>query len=146
MIVKVGRKEYAQLLEIWDSAVRHTHDFLLEEDFLYFKENMMIYFEHVNLLGYRNEEGELVGFVGISEDMVEMLFIHQEARGKGVGKILLKHVIDNNNITLVDVNEQNKQAVGFYEHMGFRVQSRDSKDSQGKDYPILHMKLIREEV
>ncbi|ENH9207696.1 GNAT family N-acetyltransferase, partial [Vibrio vulnificus] len=44
-------------------------------------------------------------------------------------------------VTKVDVNEQNPQAVGFYEHMGFKVVSRSPLDDMGKPFPILHMTL-----
>ena len=43
--------------------------------------------------------------------------------------------------TLVDVNEQNEQAVGFYLKMGFTVTGRSPLDAQGKPYPLLHMAL-----
>ena len=41
----------------------------------------------------------------------------------------------------MDVNEQNGQAVGFYEHEGFAAVSCDALDSEGRPYPILHMEL-----
>ena len=37
------------------------------------------------------------------------------------------------------VNEQNPQARGFYEHMGFAVRERSELDEQGNPYPILFM-------
>lgn len=50
-----------------------------------------------------------------------MLFLKPASRGKGIGKILLKHAIEKQNIKKVDVNEQNLQAIGFYGHLGFKV-------------------------
>ncbi len=41
----------------------------------------------------------------------------------------------------VDVNEQNEQALGFYQHLGFSVIGRSPLDGQGKPYPLLHMEL-----
>ena len=38
------------------------------------------------------------------------------------------------------VNEQNPQARGFYEHMGFRVYKRTDLDEQGNPYPLLYMR------
>ena len=58
-----------------------------------------------------------------------------------VGKILLNYAIESLEIISVDVNEQNPQAVGFYQHMGFHVISRSPIDDMGKPFPILHMKL-----
>ena len=39
------------------------------------------------------------------------------------------------------VNEQNPQAKGFYEHMGFRVRERSELDEQGNPYPVLFMEI-----
>lgn len=41
----------------------------------------------------------------------------------------------------MDVNEQNAQARGFYEHEGFEVIGRSETDEQGEPFPILHMRL-----
>ena len=42
----------------------------------------------------------------------------------------------------VTVNEQNPQAVGFYEHLGFETYKRSEYDEEGNPYPLLYMKLI----
>lgn len=39
------------------------------------------------------------------------------------------------------MNEQNPQAEGFYEHLGFRVFKRKDCDEQGNPYSLLYMKL-----
>ena len=83
--------------------------------------------------------GRLLGFIGTSADNIEAFFVDNEARGKGIGKALLLHAINDLHIYKVDVNEQNGQAVGFYEHMGYKVVSRDELDPEGKPYPILHL-------
>ena len=41
------------------------------------------------------------------------------------------------------VNEQNPQAIGFYEHLGFKVYKRTDNDEQGNPYPLLYMRLER---
>lgn len=78
----------------------------------------------------------------MSEDSVEMLFVDNESRGKGIGKSLIQFALNEYGISKVDVNEQNTQAVGFYERMGFLVSSRSDTDSEGKPYPILHMSKL----
>ncbi|PTT02075.1 GNAT family N-acetyltransferase, partial [Pedobacter sp. HMWF019] len=109
-------------------------------DFNYYKKQMPKYFEHVTLLGYE-ENGALVGFMGIAGENIEMLFIHNDFRGKGIGKKLISYGIEKLKISRVDVNEQNIQAVDFYKHIGFRVLKRTELDEQGKEYPILKMGL-----
>lgn len=140
MIRKIEAADYPRLAEIWESAVLHTHGFLKEEDFLYYKEHLPSYFPHVTLLGFE-QGGSLTGFIGIAGGTIEMLFVDNAHRGKGIGKLLIRHAIDKAGATKVDVNEQNAQAVGFYEHIGFHVASRSELDGDGKPYPILHMQL-----
>ena len=140
MIRKVKATDYPRLMEIWESAVSSTHDFLKEEDFLYYKERLPVYFQYVNLFGFE-QEGILIGFMGIAEGNLEMLFIDNKYRGAGIGKKLITYAIDNLQVTKVDVNEQNVQAVGFYEYMGFNIYKRSNLDGEGKEYLILHMQL-----
>ena len=140
MIRKIKVTDYPRLMEIWESAVLSTHDFLKEEDFLYYKERLPVYFQYVNLFGFE-QEGILIGFMGIAEGNLEMLFIDNKYRGAGIGKKLITYAIDNLQVTKVDVNEQNIQAVGFYKHIGFNVLRRSELDGEGKEYPILHMQL-----
>ena len=77
--------------------------------------------------------------MGIAETTLEMLFLAPEMRGKGIGKALLQYGIENYTVNELCVNEQNPQAKGFYEHMGFEIYQRSPLDSQGSPYPILHM-------
>ena len=79
--------------------------------------------------------------MGIAEGNLEMLFIDNKYRGAGIGKKLITYAIDNLQVTKVDVNEQNVQAVDFYEYMGFNIYKRSNLDGEGKEYPILHMQL-----
>lgn len=98
-------------------------------------------FPAVSVKCVKNENGSIVGFVGVHEAKIEMLFVLNEVRGQGVGSVLLQHAIKQLAATKVDVNEQNPQAVGFYQHMGFKVESRSPLDDMGKPFPILHMTL-----
>lgn len=134
-------EDYPRIMEIWESAVKATHDFLSEEDFNYFKEiiprdylpNLDVY------LISQNEKTQ--GFASVADGNLEMLFIHNDMRGKGLGKKLYEFMKEKNRLTKVDVNEQNPQAIGFYEKLGFKQTGRSEKDSSGKNYPIIHMSL-----
>lgn len=138
MIREVKKTDYPILVDIWESAVLSTHDFLKKEDFLYYREHLPTYFQYVTLYGY--EDGRLVGFIGVAENNIEMLFVHNDYRYKGVGKRLVMYAIEKLQVCKVDVNEQNIQAVGFYQHRGFSVITRSDLDAEGKAYPILHMR------
>ena len=141
-IDSIRKNEYPAVVELWEASVRATHHFLKEEDILYFKPLILNhYLDAVQLSCIRDKTGVILGFQGVAEENLEMLFIHPDQRGKGIGKELLEHAVKKLGITKVDVNEQNDQALGFYQHYGFEVISRSELDSSGKPYPILHMKL-----
>ncbi len=138
MIREVKKTDYPILVDIWKSAVLSTHDFLKKEDFLYYREHLPTYFQYVTLYGYEHN-GRLVGFIGVAENNIEMLFVHNDYRSRGIGKRLVMYGIEKLQVYKVDVNEQNIQAIGFYQHMGFSVITRSDLDAEGKAYPILHM-------
>ncbi|CNC57983.1 acetyltransferase [Yersinia enterocolitica] len=72
-----------------------------------------------------------------------MLFVDAEQRGKGIGKVLLRHAIDEQGADELDVNEQNTQAIKFYKKNGFVTVGRSELDGQGRPYPLLHLKLSK---
>ena len=53
---------------------------------------------------------------------------------------MLQYAFDVYAVNELTVNEQNPQAIAFYEHMGFLVCKRSDIDEQGNAYPILYMK------
>ena len=144
-IIKIENRDLNlinNLLEVWESAVRATHLFLSDKEIENIKEYVPEAIKFVpNLLVAENEEGKPLGFIGIQEQSLEMLFISNENRGHGIVKKLIEYGIENYSINEVSVNEQNPQAKGFYEHMGFEVYKRTELDKQGNPYPLLYMKI-----
>lgn len=135
-------ENFAEMLDVWENSVRATHDFITEEDIEFFKPIIIEQaFPAVTLKCIKNETGNILGFVGVHEAKVEMLFVLDAARGKGVGKALLQYAIKHLGVNKVDVNEQNPMAIDFYKHMGFHVELRSPFDDMGKPFPILHMTL-----
>lgn len=143
MIDLAEEKDYTTLENVWESAVKNTHYFLETKDFEYYKSRLTTYFQHVDLYTYKNEQEQIIGFLGVSGLKIEMLFIDNLYRGKGIGKKLLEFALNELKADSLDVNEQNKQAVGFYIHLGFKIVGRSELDGEGKDYPLLHMQIQR---
>lgn len=79
-----------------------------------------------------------VAFAGMSDSKLEMLFVRDSARGRGIGSMLLRHAIDAQGVRRVDVNEQNPAAVEFYRRKGFVRTGRSARDDAGRPYPILN--------
>lgn len=143
MIVEnVLPSDYAELLAVWENSVRATHDFITEEDIAFFKPIILEHaFPPVTLKCVKNNEGAIIGFIGVHQTKIEMLFVLNKARGLGIGKVLLNYATSQLASIKVDVNEQNPSAVGFYQHHGFYIEARSELDDMGKPFPILHMTL-----
>lgn len=137
-------KLIGQLVAVWNISVRTSHDFLTEEDIdglIPQVEAALRGIEHLIIVW----EGHIpVGFMGIQERKIEMLFLSLSCIGKGIGKKLIGLATGRYAAEYVDVNEQNVKARGFYEHMGFRTFKRDETDGQGNPFPILHMRLAQQ--
>jgi putative acetyltransferase len=52
---------------------------------------------------------------------------------------MASHLAVIRNSDQVTVNEQDPQALGFYEHLGFSVYNRTETDEEGRPYPLLYM-------
>ena len=61
--------------------------------------------------------------------------------GRGVGRLLMERATGLLGAREVSVNEQNPQAVGFYEHLGFSAYRRTPTDDDGRPYPLLYLRL-----
>ena len=140
-IEKLG-SGYDELVPLWEASVRSSHSFLSEIDIRFYKALLSKeYFPAVRLYMIRNNDGLVLAFMGVSDELIEMLFVHPDAQGKGYGKALIDYAVWKKHIYKVDVNEQNTSAFNFYRRQGFKVIGRDDTDAYGKPFPILHMQI-----
>ena len=129
-----------KLLRVWEDSVRATHIFLSDGEIINIREYVPQALTGIaHLIIAEDDAGEAVAFMGIQEGSLEMLFIENAQRGKGLGRKLLEYGIEKHAVEKLAVNEQNPQAKGFYEHMGFAVYKRTDLDEQGNPYPLLYM-------
>ncbi|MBI6549241.1 GNAT family N-acetyltransferase [Xenorhabdus lircayensis] len=141
-IQQANKTDFSTLIQIWEASVLATHDFLPKAMIEILRPQILNdYLPNLTVYKAVDEQHNIVGFISTAQHRVEMLFVLPQARGTGIGKMLLKFAIDALQINELDVNEQNIQGVGFYQHMGFQVFSRSELDGQGNPFPLLHMKL-----
>lgn len=145
-IVQINKRDsilVQKLLDVWESSVKGTHLFLSVDEINNIKQYVPQAIKDVSILVIaENKNGNPVGFMGVDDKRLEMLFVLDKYRGQGIGKQLLQYGIENYSINELTVNEQNPRAKGFYEHMGFEVYKRTELDEQGNPYPLLYMKRV----
>lgn len=130
-----------EVIKVWEKSVSATHEFLNSSDFNEIK-NLV---KKMNFNDFEvyclKRNSEIAGFIGVAKRKIEMLFLLPEYIGKGLGRKLTDFALSELNADKVDVNEQNTDAVKFYEKLGFKTYERTEKDDHGKEYPLLRMKL-----
>ena len=140
------------LVSVWEDSVRATHHFLSDEEILKIKTYVPQALSAVeNLVIAENTAGAILDgntltakqegtFMGVENHRLEMLFLASSVRGHGLGRQLMQYGDKHYGITELTVNEQNPQAVAFYEHLGFTIYKRTDHDEEGNPYPLLYMK------
>lgn len=139
-IVKCNESDHASLAGIWERSVRATHGFLDDAAIIEIKAALIPdYFPNVDLYAVSDNDST-AGFIGLRDDIIEMLFVDSDFLGQGYGSALIEFAKENG-ATKVDVNEQNPLALAFYLSKGFRITGRDETDDAGRPYPTLHLSL-----
>ena len=103
-----------KLLAIWESAVRATHLFLSPSAIEAIKAFVPQALAVVpRLIIAEDDSGSPLGFLGIDDQKVEMLFVADEYRSRGIGSALLGYGIEQYGVNDLAVNEQNPLAKAF---------------------------------
>ncbi len=128
-----------RVVRIWRDAVDATHDFLLPEDRAAIDVQVQEFLPGAALWLAVDGHDRAIGFMGLSGSHMDSLFIDPACRGSGIGRRLVEHASALHPVLTTDVNEQNGQAVGFYERLGFVRTGRSPTDDQGRPYPLVHL-------
>ena len=128
------------LVALWRRSVLATHTFLSVADV----DALMAVVRHQvlgNLEVWALENGgDAIGFMALHQNSVEALFMDPGHRRHGGGRQMLNHARSLKGPLVVDVNEQNSQALQFYLAEGFEVAGRSKIDRGGRPFPLLHLR------
>ena len=132
-----------RLLSVWNASVHASHHFLSEDDIQRLSPCAEQGLQHIRHLLVMEDQQIPVGFMGVQDRKIEMLFLHPDYFRKGLGRRMVQYAFDALDVEFVDVNEQNPDARKFYEQMGFETFKRNELDSEGNPFPILEMRRVR---
>jgi len=130
-----------RILQIWRDAVDATHDFLTAVDRIAIEEEVKGFLPAAPLWLAVDAADRPIGFMLLDGTSIEALFIDPAHRAAGIGRALVEHALARHPTLTTEVNEQNAQAVGFYECMGFVPTGRSARDGQGRAYPLIHLRF-----
>lgn len=110
------------VMELWLSANLQAHDFIAPA---YWKENFDMVkgmLPQAEILVWE-QNGCLLGFLGMTDDYIAGVFVDSAARSKGIGKALLEQAKQRHSHLALHVYEKNQRAVNFYLREGFHIQT-----------------------
>jgi putative acetyltransferase len=135
--------ERLALLALWERSVRATHTFLAESDIDFYRPLTaeILQGNALDLWVITDDSDRPLGFLGLVGPSVEALFLEPSYRRQGAGRRLITHAqrLAGGALT-VEVNEQNFEAVRFYQALGFEIVSRVACDPMGRPFPLLHLR------
>ena len=137
MIRELQKTDINKVADIWLDTNLKAHYFIPAQ---YWKSN----FESVKTLlpqaeVYVYENGKNIqGFIGLSGEYIEGIFVSGEAQSQGIGKLLLNFVKDRRTKLCLNVYQKNPQAIHFYQREGFQIQCESLDGATGeKDYVMI---------
>lgn len=126
-------------LEIWRDAVDATHAFLTPADRVGIDAMVARWLPTVAMWIVEDDERP-VGFLVMDGNMIDALFVDPAVHGRGFGTALLGKALELAPDAEVDASEQASNALAFYEARGFVRTGRSETDSQGRPYPLVHLR------
>ncbi len=135
--------EGERIIEIWREAVDATHHFLSSEDRTAIEREVRSFLPQAPLWLVVDQDDCPLAFMFIDDGHMEALFVDPTSHGQGIGATLVRHGLTLHPNMTTDVNEQNDQAIGFYERMGFSRTGRSPRDGQGRPYSLIHLAYRR---
>ena len=134
MIRELRKVDINKVAEIWLDTNIKTHYFISAQ---YWKSNFELVKElllQATVYVYEDKQ-EIQGFIGLSNEYIEGIFVSAEMQSQGIGKILLNYVKGKRNKLILNVYQKNTRAISFYQREGFEVKNSGLDEATGeKDY------------
>lgn len=138
LIREVKKQEIPKVAEIWLAANLDAHDFIPET---YWRDHLEMVEELLAKawICVCEEEGKILGFLGMDGDYIEGIFVEKDQRGRGIGKLLLDYVKGFKKKLELRVYEKNSRAIRFYRREKFCVSAEEiDRDTGEKEYRMLY--------
>lgn len=137
MIRKLRKADINRVAEIWLDTNRKAHAFIpasyWERNFASVKEML----PQAEVYVYESA-GKIQGFVGLSGEYIEGIFVSDEVQSQGIGKRLLDHMKAIKDTLRLSVYQKNTRTIHFYQREGFVIQREGLDESTGeKEFTML---------
>lgn len=125
-----------ELTQIWLETNLQAHSFIEES---YWRGNIAFVKQALpQATIYCIGQQPIQGFLGINDGLIEGLFVRKEFQKSGIGKKLIEQAKKDFHTLSLYVYAKNKNAIAFYEHMGFTITQQGIDQQTGqKEYRMV---------
>ena len=124
MIRKFETQDLGTVMQIWLHGNLNAHAFIAASFWRGHFEMVRDLLRQAELYVHENEAPRQIdGFIGLTENHIEGIFVAKAARSKGIGKALLDYVKSRRPRLDLSVYQKNERALAFYRREQFVVQS-----------------------
>ena len=139
MIRKFETQDLDAVMQIWLHGNLDAHPFIPASFWTDHFETVRDMLPQAELYVHENEAPRQIdGFIGLTENHIEGIFVAKSARSKGIGKALLDYVKSRRPRLTLGVYQKNERALAFYRREQFVVQSEGiDEDTNEADTQML---------
>jgi putative acetyltransferase len=131
--------DFDALTDLWEQSARSSHAFMDDEEFAHQRPRVRDLLLPSMDVWVAEGDGELLGFVGARDSVVELLYIAPAHQGRGLGGTLLSYVDGGSGPRSVEVYADNTAGVAFYRSQGFVEQHRYTVRIAGGSFDVMRL-------
>lgn len=124
MIRKFETRDLDAVTQIWLHGNLDAHAFISASFWTEHFEMVRDMLPQAELYVHEDKDIQQIdGFIGLTENHIEGIFVAESARSKGVGRALLEYAKSRKPCLTLSVYQKNERALAFYQREQFTVQS-----------------------
>ena len=134
MIRKLQKVDINRVADIWLKTNLKAHFFIPEQYWISNYEFVKEMLPQAEVYVYEDDK-MIQGFIGVSDEYIEGIFVSDEMQSCGIGKMLLDYIKDKKDKLQLKVYQKNVGAMSFYQREGFTIQSESMDEfTREKEY------------
>ncbi|MFR5048756.1 MAG: GNAT family N-acetyltransferase [Faecalispora sporosphaeroides] len=131
MIRKLYKDDIDKVTQIWLEVNTKAHNFIPERYWVEHFNDTKEIIPQSEVYVYE-KDGEILGFVGLSDNYIAGIFVSINSQSMGIGKHLLNYVKDIKTKLSLSVYQKNEGAIKFYKRENFIIQSENIDENTGE--------------
>ena len=131
MIRKLRKTDINRVADIWLKTNLKAHSFISEQYWISNYERVKEMLPQAEVYVYEDDK-MIQGFVGLSNEYMEGIFVSNEMQSCGIGKLLVDYIKNKKVRLRLNVYQKNTRALSFYQREGFNIQSEGLDHATGE--------------